>query len=392
MELGSLDVSAWLDRGPAHQLFSGSDGRLVYRVLPTASNDIRKSARTLVERVVDALNQPGAAVPGDTRLHEDTGEELLFSCQKVVGRSTLNITKPLPPVMALGLASRILAGLLPIHAQGLYHGALTPGRILLSADGDPVITDLGAAYLTEADADRRLAPSVPGFAELYPIAAFIPPEVFNWKPLTPASDIFLIAAMVYKWMTGSHAHQGERVMDVYSALRDGRRNPFPQLPANLNLAAIRVLESAFDPDPDSRPSADEVSTALRPFAGIGLNPLVGQAGEERLYSEGFTQLGPEDAPGPPGSPAEERRQKALKRATLQLEVMKTQRDQGDPVGPRAAAAGKKRRRSGSNLWSWLVVVLLLGGARGAHSVSGGPDPTAYRWSARPSEATSDGDP
>jgi len=357
MELATLEVTAWLDRGPAHQLFRSDDGRLAYRILPTASQDIRRQARGMVERVAKALNQPGATVPHGAEMQVGDNEELVLVTEGVEAASVVGLKDPLPPVMALGLASRLLQGLVPIHETGLYHAALTPGRILLSSDGSPTVMDLGMAYLTEADSDRRLAPSVPGFAELFPIPALIPPEVFNWKPLTPASDIFLIAALVYRWMTGVYAHQGERVMDVYAALRDGRREPFPKLPANLNLAAIRVLERALDPEPDNRPQAAELVTALRPFAGIGLKPLVDQAGEPGNYADSFDQLAPEDAPGPPGSVAEKRRQEILKRATLQLEVMKNQRDAGLADSPRTTG-GTKRRRSG--LWSWVVVIALLG--------------------------------
>lgn len=356
MELADLKVAAWLDRGPAHQLFRGVDGRLVYRILPTSNNELRREAQPRLQALVAALNEEGASVPDHSVGHTSAteGDDVLLSCDDIIGQPLTTLREPLPPVLALGLAARIARGLQPIHAAGLYHAAITADRLFLGEEEQLLIADTGMAMMTECDPDRRLAPSVPGFAELYPIPALIPPEVFNWKPLTSASDVFIIGALTYRWMTGTYAHTGARVMDVYSALRDGRRQPFPSLPANLNLAAIRLLEAALEPDPEARPTAAELVASLRPFAGIPLAPVTAKLDTERHYSDRFDQLSPEDAPGPPGSPAEQRRQEVLKRATLQLEVMKTQRDAGGSTG-----GARKGRRSGSSVWSWVLAGGLL---------------------------------
>lgn len=343
MELGRYNVDGWLDRGPAHQLFRAVDGRLVYRLLPTAAQRTREVFRPTVELLVEALRDPQGATPPVSEVALDDDGDYLLVVEDVPGTPTQSFGAPVAPVMALALASRVLTGLAPLHARGLYHGALTPNRVLMDATARPVLFDAGAALMSDADPERRLNPSVPGFADLYTTPAFVPPEIFTWQPLTPATDVFLVSALAYRWLTGRSAHGTGRTMEIYARLRDGRWDPFPTLQANLNLAALRVLEGGLSPTPDDRPSAEELLAALRPFAALDITRLLTLASPPAPYSVAFAAMDPEDAPGPPGSPAERRRQDAVKQAALQLELMKSRRPE-------------PRKRSRSGLWGLLVVV------------------------------------
>lgn len=342
MELGPYDVDGWLDRGPAHQLFRTPEGLLIYRLLPTAEPSERKVLLPTVELLVEALRDPRTAAPAFSEAHLD-GEEMLLAVEDVHAHQTLTFGGPLAPVLALGLAHRLLDGLAALHERGLYHGALTPSRIGLAPDGAPLLFDLGAALLADADPEHQLAAALPGFTDLYPVPALIPPEIFQWQPLSPAADVFLVAALAFRWLTGRYAHGTGRAMEVYARLRDGTRDPFPQLPAGLNVAAMRKLEDALSSDPEARPSPQELIESLRPFGGVGGGQLVELTAPATYYATTFSSMNPEDAPGPPGSASEIRRQEALRRATLQMQMVRAHRPE--------------RKRSGS--WTWLVALLLV---------------------------------
>jgi len=366
VELGPYDVDAWLDRGPAHQLFRTPEGLLVYRLLPTAEPSERQVLRPTVELLVEALQDPRTAAPAFSAAHLD-GDEMLIAVEDVHAHQTLTFGGPLAPVLALGLAHRLLDGLAALHGRGLYHGALTPSRIGLAADGAPVLFDVGAALLADADPEHRLAAALPGFTDLYPVPALIPPEIFHWKPLSPAADVFLVAALAYRWLTGRYAHGTGRAMEIYGRLRDGVRDPFPPLPAGLNVAAMGKLQDALSSDPEERPSPEELLESLRPFGGVGGSQLVELTAPASYYATTFSAMSPEDAPGPPGSANEIRRQEALRRATLQMEMVRAHRPE------------PKRARS----WTWLVALLLVAAAavalpdlmgRLSGSSRGGPGP------------------
>lgn len=333
MELGPYSVSAWLDWSPAHQLFSDERGRLVYRLLPTAEAPVKEQLLPYVRQLLAALSEGHPALPPVVESHLSDTEHLLV-VDDLPSRRTLRLTQGIAPALALGLASHLLESLMPLHEQGLFHGALTPTRIYLDEAGEPVIFDTGAAYLSDAFPEQRLTPSVPGFSQLYPIHALVPPEIFLRRPLSPASDVFIVAALTFRWLSGFWAHGEGRAMEVYARLRDGRREPLPTLPGGLDLAALRIIDDALEPQPENRPSAEALTDALRPFANIPLERLTGACGEAVPYIAGLSPMSPQDAPGPPGSEAEERRQQAITRATLQLEMMRQSRPEQGGSGRR----------------------------------------------------------
>ncbi len=329
MLLGSHDVRAWLDRSAGHQLFRDADGALVYRFLPTSPEAARALLRPSFARLVTALGGP--LHPGLPRLlrHEDR-DELILAVADVEGWPADRINRMLAPDEALGLGHRVLRALRPLHRDGLFHGALTPSRILLTHGGTPVLYDVGAALMADGQPDQRLSPPVPGFVELYPNPGLVPPEIFHKRPLSPATDVFQVAALTFRWLTGHPAFgAGGRTLAVYARVRDGQHEPFPAVEALADLQLARTLTASLSPAPADRPRPDELERALEPFGAIGL-PETRTPGPPVAWSRTFRDLPPEDAPGPPGSPAEIRRQEALRRAALQLDLMRERRPDRRP--------------------------------------------------------------
>jgi len=64
--------------------------------------------------------------------------------------------------------------------------------------------------------------------ELYPEVSLVPPEIFHQRDLDPATDVFLVAAHAYLWMTGQPAHgrgTGYPTACRYCDYRRYRRQP-----------------------------------------------------------------------------------------------------------------------------------------------------------------------
>jgi len=86
------------------------------------------------------------------------------------------------------------------HAQGLIHGALTPANVLFTARGQPVLTDFGIAQLL-----GPLSLANPAGAGL---AAYVSPEQAAGKPLSAASDNYVLGILAYEMVCGQPPFAG----------------------------------------------------------------------------------------------------------------------------------------------------------------------------------------
>lgn len=142
---------------------------------------------------------------------------------------------PCSPGEVVGLLAPIASALAAAHAVGLVHGDLSPGNILLDGDGRPLLADLGTARLL-ADGN--------GLA--FGTAGFVDPAVAAGRPVSPASDVYGLAAVGVYVLSGS-ALTGTAVTEGPLAVLAGYGLPD---------AMVRVLEQALHVDPGARPSAE----------------------------------------------------------------------------------------------------------------------------------------
>ncbi len=82
------------------------------------------------------------------------------------------------------------------HAQGVLHRDLKPSNVLVSAGGEPKLLDFGVArLLAPAGSERTL--TVPLMTPEY-----ASPEQVRGERLTPASDVYSLAVMLFELLTG----------------------------------------------------------------------------------------------------------------------------------------------------------------------------------------------
>jgi hypothetical protein len=164
--------------------------------------------------------------------------------QLVAGRQHLTSGETVTAVAPL------FGALADLHAAGAVHGDLSPSSILFSADGRPLIGDLGVASL--------LGRSAVGPAD--PAARFMAPEVVNGAAPSPASDVYSLAAL--GWFCLSGAPPGLALtgppLDTLS----------PGVPPRL----VEVLTVCLSIDPTARPSAR--AAAIEVFESAAAEPVV----------------------------------------------------------------------------------------------------------------------
>jgi len=105
---------------------------------------------------------------------------------------------PLPVAQALRIGVLVAGAIETAHRAGVVHGDLSPARLVLGPQGEPLVADIGLAEFGD----------FPGFGALHnPIRYFAPPEVLERTGVTPASDVYSLATTVYALLAGSAPHE-----------------------------------------------------------------------------------------------------------------------------------------------------------------------------------------
>jgi serine/threonine-protein kinase len=184
---------------------------------------------------------------------ETAGGECYLVLQYVPGGSLADRVQqegPLPWALAALYVADVAEGLLELHARGIVHRDVKPANILWDPEADEaVLTDLGVSV--------RLAEGGPvGGTPFY-----MPPEAFDGK-VSPAQDVYALAASLFWLVTGSVPFPGRTRDEIVAQARRGLPQPEARC-AGLPAALERLLRAALDADPDRRAPLAEFSTALR---------------------------------------------------------------------------------------------------------------------------------
>jgi tetratricopeptide (TPR) repeat protein len=176
---------------------------------------------------------------------------------------------PLPSKQALKVALDICDGLRMVHEQGVIHRDLKSANIMLCGEGDQlraVLMDFGLARIFGAEsASSANADGEGGTAAgaIMGTPAYMAPEQFEGKEVSPATDIYALGIVLYELVTGLHPYAAPT--PVAAAIKRAQR---PALPSTLDHSVPRkwdrVVQRCLQYEPANRyQSAEEVARALR---------------------------------------------------------------------------------------------------------------------------------
>ncbi|MGO4806239.1 serine/threonine-protein kinase [Arthrobacter sp. 2MCAF15] len=129
-----------------------------------------------------------------------------------------------------------------LHSHGFTHGDLSPGNVLFTAHGKPLLADLGVARMVVDTGSGRIA-GTEGFSDPAPVDAVR-------AGLQPERDIYSLAALGWYCLTGRPPDAG------------AGRPPLPFLVPDVPPALAAALEAGLDEDRRRRPSAAEFAAAV----------------------------------------------------------------------------------------------------------------------------------
>jgi serine/threonine protein kinase len=155
----------------------------------------------------------------------------------------------LPETEAVGLITQVGSALEAAHERKIVHRDVKPDNILLTADGQAKLTDLGLAK--DADTDQDLTESMSGLGT----PAFIAPEQYtDAKHADIRCDVYGLAATLYMAVTGREPFEARgHLSTLKKKLADQLvppRDLVPTLGEHVNVAICQALSA----DPGTRPS------------------------------------------------------------------------------------------------------------------------------------------
>ncbi|MEM9458586.1 MAG: FHA domain-containing serine/threonine-protein kinase [Myxococcota bacterium] len=238
-----------------------------------AVDTVQRAIREIA--VLRALSSPHVV-----RLHGSSiGEGYFFLVMEWLKGQQLDhyhpIDEPMQVAQALEILLQVCVGMAEAHAKGVVHRDIKPANIWIQPDGLAKVLDFGLArawgvpwiYGRNATAAR----SVVGTPH------YIQPEQLVTHELTPASDVYSLATILYELLSGHavlFAHQ--RVSEVIEALHDDPLGwldahatremvPITRYPGcgGLPDGLVSLLERALAKDPNDRPQlAGQMASAL----------------------------------------------------------------------------------------------------------------------------------
>jgi serine/threonine protein kinase len=118
--------------------------------------------------------------------------------------------RTLPPKQAAMLIQRLARAIQAAHDHGIIHRDLKPGNILLSAKGNPKITDFGLAKRLDEELSHTATGTILG------TPSYMSPEQAraNKLPVSAATDVYGLGAIMYELLTGRPPFRAETFLDT----------------------------------------------------------------------------------------------------------------------------------------------------------------------------------
>ena len=202
----------------------------------------------------------------------------------------------------------LFGALADLHEAGVVHGSLSPASVLFSADGRPMICDLGVAALTgrtTGAVDETLGAVEGPTGAVDGTSGFMAPETVGGAAPSAASDVYAMAALGWFCLMGAAPGSAARRPSLTS-LR-------PDIPARL----VDVLTSSLSTDPAQRPSARAAANEIfhaAPAESVALVSTSDPAAEITRRIRAAAVSAP--APAPPSAWERHRRSLAMGAAAI----------------------------------------------------------------------------
>jgi len=139
---------------------------------------------------------------------------------------------------------QILSGLEYAHREGVIHRDLKPSNILITDTEEVRITDFGIARPPDSDLTQE--------GQLLGSPNYMAPEQIRGEPLSPATDLYALGVILYRWLTGRKPFEGETLAELFEKILHAPPPPLRNYRSDLSPGFERFLMKALAKDPSDR--------------------------------------------------------------------------------------------------------------------------------------------
>jgi eukaryotic-like serine/threonine-protein kinase len=149
---------------------------------------------------------------------------------------------PQSPQAAAALVETLARAIDHVHSRGIVHRDLKPANVLLTADGQPKITDFGLAKLDHGTTQTEVG------AIMGTLAYMAPEQAAGNTKVGPRADIHALGAILYEALTGRPPFRAESPELIYHQLLHSDVVPpsrsQPGIPRDLEAICLKCLEKS----------------------------------------------------------------------------------------------------------------------------------------------------
>lgn len=240
-----------LGSGSMGEVWQAHDERLdrtvaLKRLLPARPGQDNDQA-VREARIAARVHHPGAVTVHD--VVDDEGTPCLVMAY--VPGVALTDRSPLAPLEVARIGQQVAGALAAAHEVGVVHRDVKPDNVLLTDDGDAVITDFGISRVLGDG--RRTGPGI-----VAGTPAYLAPEVAAGGDASFASDVFSLGATLYAAVQGAPPFGfNDNTIAMLRRVAEGDV-PEPDEAGPLSPALMWMLRR----DPATRPTMAQVADAL----------------------------------------------------------------------------------------------------------------------------------
>jgi hypothetical protein len=256
VDLGRYRDLTLVGKGGSGSVFRARapDGSAVAIKLLAGTDAERRARFDRERRLLAAFGEAEGFVP---LVDFETGRDAHFLVMPFLPGGTLRSRLErgvLEPEAAVALGRALATALGCAHERGIVHRDLKPENVLFTADGRPLIADLGLAKHFDRAADGG-SQSVSLSVETgwRGTAGYMSPEqIGEPKHVGPPADVFALGAILYECLAGRPAFPGETLLDVVAKVCHGTVEPLARLAPGAPSWLVAVVERALSTSPEER--------------------------------------------------------------------------------------------------------------------------------------------
>jgi len=243
------------------------------KFLPSAAavSDVARRRFRREALSLSRLNHPNVATVHDF----DTSEGVDFIVMEHIPGETLDTVLcrgPMAEPEVIRIAEQAARGLSAAHEQGILHGDLKPGNLIVTPSGHLKILDFGLARWLRSP-DRQDTASAPVGRSIEGTLPYMAPEQIRGLEIDARADIYALGVLIYEMLTGRQPFQAAGPVQLLQAILESPLAPPGSIVPGMCPELEAVCLRSMDRDRERRYGrADEVIDALGAATAMPATP------------------------------------------------------------------------------------------------------------------------